>query len=162
MSFWPTSTTRCQINNYLINRMKDRRTQGQTLPRARSLWVVWKEILLSWEKTASDKWFEHGSEAQELASTQSMKWLRRVTICVRCYGEDWCLVGLLCLTSTPRPVHYALLRKKSSMHCTHHTLVCLCVCFSPAHRSLWTQIHMVDSSIPSIGHGSYLLLRVWL
>lgn len=35
MSFWPTSTTRCQINNYLINRIKDRRMWGQTLPRAR-------------------------------------------------------------------------------------------------------------------------------
>lgn len=34
MSFWPTSGTRCQINNYLINRMKDRRKAGADSPKS--------------------------------------------------------------------------------------------------------------------------------
>lgn len=74
MSFWPTSTTRCQINNYLINRIKDRRTWGQTLPRARPFRLCGRRFCYLEKKTASDKRFEHGSEAQELARTQSLKW----------------------------------------------------------------------------------------
>lgn len=75
MSFWPTSTTRCQINNYLINRMKDRRTWGQTLPRARPFRLCGRRFCyLEKKNTASDKRFEHGSEAQELSRTQSLKW----------------------------------------------------------------------------------------